>query len=190
MSTGKEQITFIAPSLHEENYSTAYILGNIVWLFMQSEQHKNMPLHMMNSQIFPAIVNKQYVLAMSANGSPLFYMAWANFNAETEAAYMRDYNMALSSDNWNNGDRSWVLFVVAPTGEGLSASSKWCQENILADAPEVRFFYHRGKTKGRRVLCKRGKNVSAADSLKWHLANQPLENAPMQLEKDVIALNK
>mgnify|MGYP000243649121 CR=1 FL=1 len=49
------KIKFIAPSLQGEHYSTAYILGNITWLMMHSKQHETMPLHMMASQIFPAI---------------------------------------------------------------------------------------------------------------------------------------
>ena len=78
------KIKFIAPSLQDEHYSTAYILGNITWLMMHSKQHETMPLHMMASQIFPAIANKQYVLGMSEKGSPLFYMAWANFDDAAE----------------------------------------------------------------------------------------------------------
>lgn len=49
------KIKFIAPSLQDEHYSTAYILGNITWLMMHSKQHETMPLHMMASQIFPAM---------------------------------------------------------------------------------------------------------------------------------------
>ena len=41
------KIKFIAPSLQDEHYSTAYILGNITWLMMHSKQHETMPLHMM-----------------------------------------------------------------------------------------------------------------------------------------------
>ena len=46
------KIKFIAPSLQDEHYSTAYILGNITWLMMHSKQHETMPLHMMASQSF------------------------------------------------------------------------------------------------------------------------------------------
>ena len=56
------------------------------------------------------------------------------------------------------------------------------------DSPEVRFLYHEGKKRGKRILCKRGKNVSAMASLKWHNENMPLVAAPMQLEKDVASL--
>lgn len=104
------KIKFIAPSLQDEHYSTAYILGNITWLMMHSKQHETMPLHMMASQIFPAIANKQYVLGMSEKGSPLFYMAWANFDDAAEAEYLTNYNLALTPHNWNSGDRPWILF--------------------------------------------------------------------------------
>ena len=47
----------------------------------------------------------------------------------------------------------------------------------------MRFLYHEGKKRGKRILCKRGKNVSAMASLKWHNENMPLVAASMQLEK-------
>ena len=181
------KIKFIAPSLQDEHYSTAYILGNITWLMMHSKQHETMPLHMMASQIFPAIANKQYVLGMSEKGSPLFYMAWANFDDAAEAEYLTNYNLALTPHNWNGGDRPWILFFAAPFG-GAYEGERWIKENLFKDSPEVRFLYHEGKKRGKRILCKRGKNVSAMASLKWHNENMPLVAAPMQLEKDVASL--
>ena len=181
------KIKFIAPSLQDEHYSSAYILGNITWLMMHSKQHETMPLHMMASQIFPAIANKQYVLGMSEKGSPLFYMAWANFDDAAEAEYLTNYNLALTPHNWNGGDRPWILFFAAPFG-GAYEGERWIKENLFKDSPEVRFLYHEGKKRGKRILCKRGKNVSARASLKWHNENMPLVAAPMQLEKDVASL--
>lgn len=58
---------------------------------------------MMPTQVFPAISNKQYVLGMNEQDSPLFYMAWAYFTAEDEAKYIENTNMALTMDNWNQG---------------------------------------------------------------------------------------
>ena len=149
---------------------------------MHSKQHETMPLHMMASQIFPAIANKQYVLGMSEKGSPLFYMAWANFDDAAEAKYLTNYNLALTPHNWNGGDRPWILFFAAPFG-GAYEGERWIKENLFKDSPEVRFLYHEGKKRGKRILCKRGKNVSAMASLKWHNENMPLVAASMQLEK-------
>ena len=73
------KIKFIAPSLQDEHYSTAYILGNITWLMMHSKQHETMPLHMMASQIFPAIANKQYVLGMSEKRQPVVLYGLGQF---------------------------------------------------------------------------------------------------------------
>lgn len=138
------KIKFIAPSLQDEHYSTAYILGNITWLMMHSKQHETMPLHMMASQIFPAIANKQYVLGMSEKGSPLFYMAWANFDDAAEAEYLTNYNLALTPHNWNGGDRPWILFFAAPFG-GAYEGERWIKENLFKDSPEVRFLIMRVK---------------------------------------------
>ena len=79
------------------------------------------------------------------------------------------------------------LFFAAPFG-GAYEGERWIKENLFKDSPEVRFLYHEGKKRGKRILCKRGKNVSAMASLKWHNENMPLVAAPMQLEKDVASL--
>lgn len=118
-----------------------------------------MPLHMMASQIFPAIANKQYVLAMAENGTPVFYMAWANFDAAAEAEYSTHYNLALTPHNWNSDDRPWVLFVIAPVGGQLQECSNWCKKNFFKDSPEVRFYI----TKVKREV--KGFSVNAAKIL-------------------------
>lgn len=97
------KIKFIAPSLQDEHYSTAYILGNITWLMMHSKQHETMPLHMMASQIFPAIANKQYVLGNVRKRQPVdFIWAWGQFDDAAEAEYLTNYNLALTPHNWNS----------------------------------------------------------------------------------------
>lgn len=101
-----------------------------MWLMTQSKQHETMPLHM---------------YWLSEKGTPLFYMAWANFDATTEADYLMRYNLALTPLNWNCGDRPWVLFVVAPLGGRVQECSNWCKRNLFKDEPEVRFFVPRGQ---------------------------------------------
>lgn len=181
----KEKIHFIAPSLKDENYSNAYILGNIVWLLMNSPTHQEMPLLMMPTQIFPAISNKQYVLGMTEKGSPVFYMSWAFFDAETEKQYIEQTNMALTMENWNQGDRLWFLFWVAPYGHSQVAG-KWIRENLFLDIPEARFLYHQGKKKGARVIAKRGKNVTPEQMKEWHEAHPLLVDVPITLSKDTL----
>lgn len=186
MSANKK-ITFIAPSLKNENYSNAYILGNIAWLLMHSTQHQTMPLHLLNSQVFPAINNQQYVLGLDENGSPIFYVAWANFDAENEEAYLQNYNLSLTPAGWNSGDRTWILFIVAPFGD-LSAGYDWMKKNLFVGIPEVRFLYHQGKKRGTRILCKRGKGVSASEAYAWHKKHLLPQAVKIQLEKDVYLL--
>lgn len=158
-------IQFIAPVLEDGGYSNAYILGNIVWLLMHSEAHRPMPLSMMPSQIFPALAHKQYVLGM-LNHQPVFYLAWANFDAETEKAYLADNNLALTPDNWNNGDRPWILFVAGPFGH-LQAGLNFCRDHVFASESEVRWLYHLGKKRGERIIRHKGRNVALQKALDW-----------------------
>lgn len=179
----KEKIYFIAPSLKDENYSTAYILGNIVWLMMNSPTHREMPLLMMPTQIFPAISNRQYVLGMKENGSPLFYMAWAYFTAEDEAQYIQQTNMALTMDNWNQGDRLWLLFAIAPFGH-FGELNDWARENVFRKST-ARYLAHRGKTRGTRVLVEHGVDVTSEECLDWHEAHPLLVDVPITLPRGV-----
>lgn len=177
----KEKIHFISPALNDENYSNAYILGNIVWLMMNSPSHREMPLLMMPTQIFPAISNKQYVLGMAENGSPLFYMAWAYFTAEDEANYIQQTNMALTMDNWNQGDRLWMLFAIAPFGH-FKELNDWTRETIFRKST-ARYLAHRGKERGARVLLETGVDVTPEECLEWHEAHPLLVDVPVTLPR-------
>jgi ACP:hemolysin acyltransferase (hemolysin-activating protein) len=185
MSSESKKITFIAPSLKDENYSIAYILGNIVWLMIHSADHRKMPLLLILNQIYPAIENKQYLLGMSENSNPVFYMAWANFNEEEEAKYIEHTNSALTPNNWNCGDRTWILFWISPFGYSYQAK-RFVEDQLFADSPEVRFMYHESKKRESRIIAKRGKNVLPEESHKWHETHLPqTENAPkIWLPKD------
>ncbi len=178
-----EEYKFIVPSIQDEDYSTAYLLGNINWLLMHSKSHREMPLLMMPTQIFPAITNKQFVLAMSEQGSPVFYMAWANFTAEDEAKYIENTNTALTMDNWNKGDRPWILFWVAPFGHS-QVMSTWVKAHLFLDSPEVRFLYHSGQERGARIISKRGKNVVPEEGAVWREAHPISADLPIYLPRD------
>ena len=177
----------IAPSLKDENYSTAYILGNIAWLFLHSPTHCGMPIQLFPSQIFPAILSKQYVLVLSKEGNPVFYMAWANFSQEEETKYLTcEYtNGALTQANWTSGDRLWITFWVAPFGDS-QMMREWIEENLFADIPEGRFLYHDSKKRGMKVIAKRGKNVTPEESRRWHEAHPIQVKIPVQFPRDAI----
>lgn len=177
-----EEYKFIVPSIQDEDYSTAYLLGNINWLLMHSKSHCEMPLLMMPTQIFPAITNKQFVLALSEKGSPVFYMAWANFTAEDEANYIKNTNTALTIDNWNKGDRPWILFFVAPFGHSQIMST-WVKNHLFLDSPEVRFLYHSGQERGARIILKRGKNVKSEVGANWREAHPISSELPIQFPR-------
>ena len=67
----------------DQSFSEAEVWGSIIWLWMQSEHHKDFPLHTLPSLLLPAIKNRQFVLAIE-DGNPVFYLSWASFNEEEE----------------------------------------------------------------------------------------------------------
>ena len=172
MNESIESYKIIAPSIREENYSSAYIFGNVVWLLMHSKTHADMPLSLLASQVWPALQSKQYVLVLTPEGKPVFYMAWAHFSEEEETKYIQHpyTNLALTRENWTSGDRPWILFWVAPFGHSQQMS-RWVRENIFCDFPEIRYLHHQGRKRGTRVISVKGENCTKEECRIWSEAH-------------------
>ena len=48
-------IDIIAPALSQQTFVEAEVFGAAVWLWMQSDAHRDIPLQVLNSMLMPAI---------------------------------------------------------------------------------------------------------------------------------------
>lgn len=162
-----QPLQIIAPALGPLQQSEAEIFGSVVWLYMQSHIHQGMPLSELKKLVYPPLSKGQFVLATENHAGhtrPVGFMSWANFNAEAEARYIKTLHDRLTVDEWNNGDRPWIVQYFAPFGH---ASRFWkTVQNSLLQA-RWRALYHRGDERGLRVLYFRGSQVSRQQELDW-----------------------
>lgn len=127
------------------SWTEAEVLGASVWLWMHSNKHREIPLQVLSTLLLPAIKQQQFIL-ISEHGKPVFYLSWANMSAAAEARYIRNPSFSMPQDDWNSGDRMWVLDWVAPFGH-TPVISKLIKRYLLADRC-MRSLYHRGNDRG------------------------------------------
>jgi cytolysin-activating lysine-acyltransferase len=158
----------IAPHFVEQQWTEAEVLGSAVWLWMNSENHRNLPLHTLSVALLPAIKNKQFILAFE-DGNPVFFVSWANMSTEAEARYLSTHQLLMTQEDWRSGDRIWIIDWVAPFGH--TKKMKRFLGGQLAPSTCARSLYHRAKERGRRVQYFFGDLVSPQERHLWKQAH-------------------
>lgn len=102
--------------------TVSQVLGEVTWLMTQSPIHKQLFIGDLEWFCMPALLLEQFRLYNGPN-APAAVAFWAYVSEETEARLMSS-GPKLRADEWRNGDRAWLIELVAPFGG---------QEEILAD---------------------------------------------------------
>lgn len=136
------------------NQSYFNLLGNITWLWMNSSLHKEWSCELLARNVIPAIENEQYMLLID-NGIPIAYCSWADLNLETEVKYIKDIS-SLTPEEWQSGDRRWIIDWVAPFGHSQLLYKKMCQKYADTLVRSIRFQPNQ-KSVGKIAYFKGGK---------------------------------
>jgi cytolysin-activating lysine-acyltransferase len=102
--------------------TVAQVMGEITWLMTQSPIHKQLFIGDLEWFAMPAILLEQFRIWNGPN-SPAAVALWATVSEETEARLEAGASK-LRPDEWQNGDRPWLIDLVAPFG---------ATDEILAD---------------------------------------------------------
>ncbi|GLK48315.1 hypothetical protein GCM10017620_12880 [Brevundimonas intermedia] len=126
--------------------TVAQMLGEITWLMTQSPIHKQLFIGDLEWFAMPAILVEQFRIFYGPN-SPAAVALWAMVSEETEAR-LKDGAHKLRADEWQGGDRPWLIELVAPFGG---------QDEILADLSNSvfggkPFSFHTATPDGQRVV--------------------------------------
>ncbi|WP_155847769.1 toxin-activating lysine-acyltransferase [Asticcacaulis benevestitus] len=126
--------------------TVAQVLGEITWLMTQSPLHKQLFIGDLEWFAMPAILLEQFRVWNGPN-SPAAVALWATVSEETEAR-LEAGGGKLSPDEWQNGDRPWLIDLVAPFG---------ATDEILADLASSifdgkPFKYHTIDQNGARIV--------------------------------------
>lgn len=156
-----------SPTLNHPPRNETEAFGAVTWLWMQSPDHRTLPLEALQQLLLPAIQAGQYLLLhapTSTGKQPVAYMSWANLNAEAESRYLAHPLRGLQPPDWSSGDRMWVTDWITPFGHALTLRAR--VRNLL---PRVCFRYldHRGNERGLRVKTYRGRAISPDQARQW-----------------------
>lgn len=103
-------------------------VGPVVMLYMQSSHRRFQFISDLEWLLLPPLVSGQCKLYMKKE-YPISFLSWAFLDEAAEKRLLQNGGR-LRPDDWNSGDRLWIIDMVAPFG-GV--------ENMLADIRKNEF---------------------------------------------------
>ena len=94
--------------------SVPLCLGQMALLAMESPIHQHVSLNALKTMLLPAVVRGQFKI-FHFKGKLSGFITWAYLSDESFNKYVNN-NMTLSSEDWDSGERVWIMEVVAPFG--------------------------------------------------------------------------
>lgn len=96
-------ISPITPYFHDKD-RVHWTFGNFIELCARDERKKNINIQSFLHWVKPAILNGQYHLFYSKDGSKCIgYIMWAWVNDETHVKYLKSKRFILHPSEWNEG---------------------------------------------------------------------------------------
>lgn len=162
-----DTLKIISPALRSLPQTEAEAFGFVVWLWMQTADHQDLPLCALHYLLLPPIKRGQYALALAQVGGvtqPVAYMAWANLDADAESRYLHNPATGLMQNDWASGDRMWITDWFAPFGHArpFGRTLRKLLPNSCA-----RYLDHRGNERGMNVRTCEGAQVAYAQARQW-----------------------
>ncbi len=160
----RDGIDIIAPYWQDGACNETEVFGATSWLWLQSVTHRNLPVHMLGATVLPAIKHQQFLIAIQY-GKPIAYVSWANFSEETESRYVCHTSEQMRDEDWNSGDRLWIIDWFTPFGHSIALHGL-VKRRLFANRC-FRGLYHRGAEKGLRILQWHGIAVLPEEAQFW-----------------------
>lgn len=102
------------PNLPQPHVSVPICLGQMMLLAMESPLHKDVPLHALKTMLLPAILKGQFKI-FHFDGKLAGFTTWAYLSDQIFDKYLNN-RMTLDAEDWDSGDRVWIMEIVAPFG--------------------------------------------------------------------------
>lgn len=160
----------LAPRLLEGEFNEATAFGSAAWLWLHSPRHRNVSLHTLSTLLLPAIKEGKFIL-VSERGQPVFYMSWADLDEAAEARYLQHSPEQMRQQDWNSGERLWILDWIAPFGH-TRLMMQLVRKRLMANRI-MRTLYHRGSEQGLRIKELHGMAVHPCEARAWFALNPP-----------------
>lgn len=157
-----------APMIIGGDANEAEVFGAVVWLWMHSKPHRDLPLQGLQTVLLPIIKRQQYAL-VSRNDTPMFFISWMWLDDEAEQRYLTQPAIKVQERDWASGERMWIRDWIAPFGD-TKAMRRLVGKTLFPERC-FRALYHRGAEKGLRVINFKGDHVSHQQAIAWRAAN-------------------
>ena len=135
----------------EQLAKTLPVLGNVLFLYMQSNVHKHFFVSDLEARTLPALMRKQCKLYIQSNAAalPMAFVSWAFLSEQAEEAFVATQKIAPK--DWDSGDNLWIVDVLTPFG-GTSKVFQELNEKIFKGR-EINILYpdKSGKTTKRSL---------------------------------------
>jgi hemolysin-activating ACP:hemolysin acyltransferase len=129
--------TFVQPDPENPTEPQLRAYGDFSFLYLRSEFHKNIPMHMARLALQPAIDLNQFRIFRIDN-VPRYGFTWAFLSPEVERKIVA--GKVLTPSEWLSGKQMWVIEIIAPYGEGTAASVvHWLKRNLPKNIDSVRY---------------------------------------------------
>lgn len=123
------------PEFPTQDQLRAY--GDFAFLYLRSDFHRNLPLHLARLGIQPAI-DLGYYKVFHVDGIPRYGVTWAFLSDEAEEKLKA--GQVLAPAEWRSGPNMWVIEIIAPYGQGSAAAVvKWLRHNLPEQVQTVRY---------------------------------------------------
>ena len=166
-----QNISFLAPSLFQQHWSTTEVLGSIIWVWMHSPHHQQYTIQTFRQHVITAVNCHQFAIFYS-DQQPIAYFTWAMFDEHAEQAYIHNNRSLLKHpQNWNCGTRMWLIDWFSPFGHTLYL--KKIIKNQLFPTSVSRHLYHRGHQKQVKIMLAKGAAISPEEFAYW-IENNPI----------------
>lgn len=104
-------------------------LGAIVLLASRSQSHKFLFMSDLEWLVMPAIAQKQFMLFRNPKNEPVAFVSWAKVSVDVEKRLLSGQTK-LQPQDWNSGDKLYVMDVVSPFAQGKEVLNQ-LQQNQL-----------------------------------------------------------
>jgi cytolysin-activating lysine-acyltransferase len=120
-----------------ESADYARQLGTAALLMLQCKRYAHYPVACLAAWIQPAILLRQIKFFFDYKGRPIGYLTWAFLAPDVEEKWIADPRTLLHFSEWNEGDRLWIMDLVAPSGFARMIA-RYATENMFPEHTEAR----------------------------------------------------
>ena len=124
-------------------------IGYVTALMARSQSHARLDFSVIRTLVTPAIRHRQLKVYFDEDGTPVGYVIWVRVAADVEARFLSGAPTALHESEWNEGNRLWVIDLLAPLGH-VRYILRDLRDNVFRDQHCARYF----RVKDNRRLVK------------------------------------